>query len=79
VVKAAAVVGVCGGVLAGSGGEGSVGDMVATGMSGNGRWCRTVVGGVVLWVLGIKKRGRGDENKKSKGCTVVREEWKKGT
>ncbi len=29
--------------------------------------------------LRIKKRGRGDENEKSKGHTVVQEEWKKGT
>ncbi len=36
VAKVVAVVGICGGVLTGSGGEGGVGDMVATGMSGNG-------------------------------------------
>jgi hypothetical protein len=34
VSKAAAVLNVCGGVLAGSGGEGGVGDVVAIGMSG---------------------------------------------
>ncbi len=37
-----------------------------------------VIGGIAWWALGIKKRGRGDEDKKSKGCTVVWEEWKKG-
>ena len=59
--------GMFGGVRTGSGG-GVEGNMVADGISGKSGWHRTAVGGIVLWMLGIRKGGRGDENEKSKGA-----------
>jgi len=63
VAKAAAVVGVCGGVLTRSNGKRGMGSVVAVGMSGNGGWCWMAAGGVVWWVLGIRKGGRGRKTK----------------
>jgi hypothetical protein len=61
VSKAAVVWGICGGVLAESGGKGGVGDVVVIGMGGK-------VGGVAWQMLRIRERGRGDKNKKSKSA-----------